>query len=394
MSIPHLRDLKEASRTLRYFIKREDEFFTTGGRRFEDFKEAVSLLEIGDHVYVVRSTHGIRFAHHGIVIAKEKEDLKIVHFAPIRTGMVWTSRVRTDSLRAFLGENDENVRRLGLKYYANTKRVGVPGDTSRIMYYANRSLSPAQVVENVLRMRFGKVGHETTYSVFNRNCEHLAVSCKIGNDRAGSAQIDHFIQSLAFFENMIRKRITENNLTPRRVLNFVKNRDFLLLQDVLGFGNSVENEEFSLASREFVQAVRETLNEIDEEILNSVTSFERVSSLGDRCLRWCLRVLSLPLCWQKREICWKEHEDGDEEEEEEEMSLFQRLTIQFRRFLREDQVSIDSKLIQTLNHIKQFRIENLCLKIEGVAYSKWYEYGLLLARKFQDIKEMKERKRA
>ena len=355
-------------------------------------KEAVSLLEIGDHVYVVRITHAVRFAHHGIVVAKEKEDLRIVHFAPIRTGMVWTSRVRTDSLRDFLGENDENLRRLGLKYYANTKRVGVPGDTSRIMYYANNALSPAQVVENALKMRFGKVGHETTYSVFNRNCEHLAVSCKIGSDRAGSAQIDHFIQSLAFFENMVRKKFTENDLTPRRVLKFVKNRDFLLLQDVLGFGNSVENEEFSLASREFVQAVRESLNEIDEEILNSVTSFERVSSLGERCLRWCLRVMSLPLCWQKREICWKEHEE-EEEKEEEEVSLFQRLTVQFRRFLREDQVNIDSTLIPTLNHIKQFRIENLCLKIEGVAYSKWYEYGLLLARKFQNMKEVRERKR-
>ena len=308
MSIPHLRDLKEASRTLRYFVKREDEFFTTRGRRFEDVEEAVSMLEEGDHVFVVRITHAVRFAHHGIVVAKEDDDLRIVHFAPIRTGMVWTSRVRTDSLRAFLGE-DKNVRRLGLKYYANTNRERVPGDTSRVMYYSNNSLDPAHVVENAIKMRFGKGAHGTTYSVFNQNCEHLAVSCKIGLRKAGSAQIDHFMQSLAFFENILRKRVSDNDLTPNRVLQFLKNGDSLFLQEILGLGNS-NNEEYSLASREFVHAVRETLNEIDEEILDSITSFERFLCFGDRCLRWFLRVMSLPLCWQKRDILERTREGG------------------------------------------------------------------------------------
>lgn len=129
----------------------------------------------------------VRFAHHGIVISKSQEDaLQIIHFAPVQTGMVWTSRVRTDSLEAFLGDA-KNISRLGLKYYANTIDVTprIPGDASRVLYYSNDSLSGDEVVENALKLRFQK-GDGGSYSLFNQNCEHLAVSCKIGTCRGFS----------------------------------------------------------------------------------------------------------------------------------------------------------------------------------------------------------------
>lgn len=423
--------LRRVVKSVRYLLRKEDEFFT-GRSRFRSVAHIRDGIRPGDHIFAVRTSLGgsLRFAHHGIVL---NEDLDIVHFSPVRTGMVWTSKVRKDTLEVFIGDGT-TPDRVGLKYYANTRKARVPGDASKVSYYSRDALETSQVVENAYQLLYSCSENSCRYSVFNQNCEHLAVSCKIGRDRAGSAQVDNFLESLAFLEQCLRrarKRPTASTsnkkskmsstmwslgrgLITGQVESGQMSGAYLLLRHVMGedvFDDDDDDEDGTSdrrrATKEFVRRIGEVLVEIDDEFFSSQRQRdEQLSStlsrtIGARVLRWFLRLIALPIHVVKSSIRLdvgdeeekRKENEAEEEEEEEESDDEHDRADRFEAFLRlvqsisrdesvhvnlgtllGDLVDRDTLLLSGLRHVEMYDVE---LSIRGKRLNRYDEVSTL-----------------
>lgn len=203
------------------------------------------------------------------------------------------------------------------------------------------------------------------------------------------------MQSLAFLENVISKdnETSKGKTIFQRTFLFLKKllrnkqSNEYLVRNLLGFDED-EDSEYARSSREFIESIRNALKEFDEEILQDATS-ERFASFGERCLRWWLHTMSLPLCIYKKEILWEQIEDEDKDSPM--TNNFKNIVCHIRRLLKEDHVKIDCEFLKSILNLSPsvkynlVRIENLRLQIEGIAYSKWHGHGFTLARKFESI---------
>ena len=207
---------EDVLRRLRELYRRwSNQHFTPPRRRFSDVGELERSLEPGDHVFAVRKPLSrFAFCHHGIYVGEGR----VVHFAPESRGRAWTSEVRCDSVGGFVGESPASD--VGVVHYGQgcctDRRCRWPelGCTAALPAAAHRpgANAPACLrgraplaAEEVVRRAREKLDapRDAPYQLLSYNCEHLAVECKLGEGRQGSAQADAVVEMGVAVEELV-----------------------------------------------------------------------------------------------------------------------------------------------------------------------------------------------